>query len=624
MPVGLSFLGLITLFIPKKHFWVQVLAIIMFFLGSAGLLTVWEIGLWKGGQIGALAAKLLAGYFGEIVASIVFVFLILLSGFSLHYLFRHYLFASQEESGLSRAIKRVMDFPSFKVSRLEPEKAVSAGREEEAGMAARTKPALSVEKILGFAPPPLSLLEEDKEKAQSGDIKENSLIIKKTLENFNIEVAMAEANVGPTVTQYALRPAEGVKLSKITGLSNNLALALAAHPIRIEAPIPGRSLVGIEIPNKARSRVRLRNLLADAEFSKNASHLAFVLGRGVAGEPMFGDLSRLPHLLVAGATGTGKTVFLNSFILTLLYRNTPETLRFILIDPKKVEFTLYSDLPHLLCPVIIDSERAVNSLKWLVVEMERRFTVLLEHGVKDIVSYNINGVKKGGEPLPYIVLIVDELADLMASKGKEIEASVVRIAQMARAVGIHLVLATQRPSTEVITGLIKANITSRISFQVATQIDSRTVLDQAGSEKLLGLGDMLYISAERVKPVRIQGSYVSEEEIKGVMSWVREKMDSFIGDEDDLSKSIRQSTEIPASEVESFSPGDDSLYEEAREIVIRHQKASASLLQRRLSIGYARAARILDMLEADGVVGPADGAKPREVFVREKENEQEF
>ena len=334
---------------------------------------------------------------------------------------------------------------------------------------------------------------------------------------------MSEINVGPTVTQYALKPAEGVKLSKITSLSNDLALALAAHPIRIEAPIPGKSLVGVEVPNKIRARVRLRNLIENANFQKSPSHLTIALGQDVSGNPIYADLSRMPHLLVAGSTGTGKTIFLNNLMLSLLYRSSPEILRFILIDPKRVEFPVYNELPHLLSPVIYDANRTVNAFKWLTGEMERRFDVLSLAKSRDITSFNEKVTEKD-DVLPYIVVVVDELADLMAAKGKEVEAGIVRLAQMSRAVGIHLVIATQRPSVEVITGLIKANITSRISFQVASQIDSRTVLDMAGAEKLLGLGDLLYLSAELGKPRRIQSAFVSEKEVKRVVDYIKSKI----------------------------------------------------------------------------------------------------
>ena len=448
----------------------------------------------------------------------------------------------------------------------------------------------------------------------AGDIRINSAIIKRTLQNFDIQVEMSEVNIGPTVTQYTLKPAEGVKLSKITTLSSDLSLALAAHPIRIEAPIPGRPLVGIELPNRVRTTVRLRNLLEHPNFQNSAANLTLALGRDVAANPIFADLGRMPHLLVAGSTGTGKTICLNSVILSLLYQNSPETLRLILIDPKRVEFHIYNDLPHLLTPVIQDAQKSVNVLKWIVSEMERRFDVLSSVHARDIGSYNEMMQKEGSPILPYIVLVVDELADLMATRGREIEAGIVRLAQMARAVGIHLIVATQRPSVEVITGLIKANITSRITFQVASQVDSRTVLDMAGAEKLLGSGDMLFASAEASKARRIQGAYISDKEIKKVVKYIK---DQALGTEEptiEITKDLEKTLEGGNGSDFMSGPG-DPLFEEAKKMVIEAKKASASLLQRRLRVGYARAARLIDMLEENGIVGPGEGAKPREILI---------
>jgi S-DNA-T family DNA segregation ATPase FtsK/SpoIIIE len=406
-----------------------------------------------------------------------------------------------------------------------------------------------------------------------------------------------------------------VKLSKITSLSNDLALSLASHPIRIEAPIPGKSLVGIEVPNKVRTLVRLRNLISNHQFQNHPSPLCFVLGRDVSGNPVFADLARMPHLLVAGATGTGKTIFLNSLILSLVYRNSPKILKFILVDPKRVEFPVYSDLPHNLTDVIFDVQKTINALKWLVEEMERRFETLAKFKARDIFSFNKISIEKKIPPMPYIVLIIDELADLMAARGREVEAGIVRLAQLARAVGIHLVLATQRPSTEVITGLIKANITSRITFQVASQVDSRTVIDTAGAEKLLGRGDMLFLSAENPKPKRIQGAFVSEKEVQRVVGYLSSKYKK------ERIESLEEKLVEETGEVEFFEGGEeleDPLYEEAKRIVIEAKKASASLLQRRLKIGYARAARLLDILEKRGIIGPPRGAKPREVYIKEE------
>ncbi len=471
-----------------------------------------------------------------------------------------------------------------------------------------------------YSLPPLDLLTKNESSPTPGNIKENSMIIKKTFENFGIPVEMAEVNVGPTVTQYAFKPAEGVKLSKITTLSSNLALALAAHPIRIEAPIPGKSLVGIEVPNKIRSIVSLRNLISQNDFQSSASHLLLALGRDVSGSPVYTDVTEMPHLLVAGATGTGKTIFLNTLILSLLYKSTPENLRMIMVDPKRVEFQNYNDIPHLLCPVIYDAQKTMNALQWLTHEMERRFQVFSEIPTRNIKTYNQNkSVIASGMQLPYIVLVVDELADLMAAKGKELEAGIVRLAQMARATGIHLVLATQRPSVEVITGTIKANITSRITFQVASQVDSRTVLDTSGAEKLLGAGDMLFLSSKSSKLGRIQGPYISEKEVKKVADWVAENGKNVQDPQTALVDALKQNLEHnPDAGKEGggevFFGDNDPLFEDVKKIVLETKKASASFLQRRLRIGYSRAARLIDMLEEQGIVGPADGAKPREVY----------
>lgn len=455
--------------------------------------------------------------------------------------------------------------------------------------------------------PPIDLLYTSKSKPTSGDIKSSSLIIKETFENFGIDVEMGEVRVGPTVTQFSLKPSKGVKLARIITLSNDLALALAAHPIRIEAPIPGQSLVGIEVPNQRVATVSLRELLESEEYRQRSHNMYVPLGKDVAGKVWIADLPKMPHLLIAGATGSGKTVGINTLILSLLFQNTPNTLRFIMVDPKRVELTLYNGIPHLLTPVITDAVKTVNALKWTISEMERRFEVLAAAGKRDIISYN----KNRAEPLPSIVFIIDELADLMAAAGKEIEAGIIRLAQMARAVGIHLVVATQRPSVEVITGLMKANIPGRIAFSVASLIDSRTILDCPGAEKLLGRGDMLLLTAELSKPKRIQGAYVSEEEMKRVVEYLKgDEPPEY--DESIVSKSVSFGSQ--ANLLDGNNSSQDSLFEEAKALVIESQKASASLLQRRLKVGYARAARLLDELEEVGIVGPADGAKPREVF----------
>ncbi|MBI2607215.1 MAG: DNA translocase FtsK [Candidatus Doudnabacteria bacterium] len=465
--------------------------------------------------------------------------------------------------------------------------------------------------------PPLDLLDDSKTKVDSGDIEMNVSIIQKTLADFGIDVEMGEVNVGPTVTQYTLRPAVGVKLSQIGGLQNDLALALSASSIRMELPIPGKGLVGIEIPNKTTALVRIKEILGQSMFIDHVSKLAFSLGRDVAGHPIVADLSRMPHLLIAGATGTGKSVSVNTIMLSFLYRAVPSEIKFIVIDPKRVELALYNGIPHLLTPVIIDHQKAVNALKWTVGEMDRRYKLLSEVHKRNIGEYNQSSLIR----LPYIIVVVDELADLMSVAQNDVEAAIVRLAQMARAVGIHLVVATQRPSVDVITGLIKANITARIAFAVASQVDSRTILDIAGAEKLLGSGDMLYITSDMPKPKRVQGAYVSEKEIKRVTDFLRRQAGSVSYAEEIIEKPRQDSS---YSNLEGEFDEDDELIEEAIRLVTAANKASASLLQRRLRVGYARAARLLDILEERGLVGPAEGAKPREVYQdNNQENEED-
>lgn len=466
-------------------------------------------------------------------------------------------------------------------------------------------PAMKLKKFGRRIELPLNLLTARSGKPTSGDIKSNQEIIRKTLANFGIATEMGEVNVGPTVTQYTLRPADGVKLSRITNLNSDLALALAAHPIRIEAPIPGRSLVGIEIPNQMAARVTMNELLSSKEFKSRQNNLLIALGKDVSGKPTFAALDRMPHLLIAGATGSGKSVCINSIIVSLLYQNSPDELKFILVDPKRVELPVYNGIPYLLAPVITDVKKTINALKWTVSEMERRFDLLSRVGRRNIAAYN----QSTSDKLPYIVFIIDELADLMSTAASDVEGGIIRLAQMARAVGIHLILATQRPSVEVITGLIKANVPARIAFSVASLIDSRTILDNSGAEKLVGRGDMLYLGPEVAKPKRLQGVFLSDKEIKNVIDYIKDQ-----GGAEYVEEVIAKPGNFGLA-ASGFSDDADPLLSEAREIIRESGKASASLFQRRLKIGYARAARLLDLLEEQGVVGPADGAKPREVFL---------
>lgn len=502
-----------------------------------------------------------------------------------------------------------------------PQEAENSVKDEEGDSAGNDETIEEIEekprrpkKIGSWKLPSVNILDGVDSEPTSGDIKANSNIIKRTLANFGIAVDMADVNVGPTVTQYTLKPAVGIKLSRITGLQNDLALALAARSLRIEAPIPGKSLVGIEIPNQAVAMVRLKSILNSKEFHNRKSNLSIILGRDVSGTPIIANLAKMPHLMIAGATGSGKTVCVNTLITGLLFQNSPETIKFIMVDPKRVELTSYNEIPHLLTPVITDPDKAINALKWSIGEMDNRYELLSHIGCRNIESYNNAVITKYTQldVLPYIVIVIDELADLMATHGREMEATVVRLAQMARAVGIHLVLSTQRPSVEVITGLIKANITTRIAFQVASQIDSRTILDMGGAEKLLGSGDMLYLSNESNKPRRIQGVFVSEEEVNKVSEYLKSQKEGEVEYNEEVTASKKSKLGFDSESEDSES--EDDRFDEAVEVVRSAGKASASLLQRRMSVGYARAARLLDLMEDKGIIGPGEGAKPREVY----------
>lgn len=462
--------------------------------------------------------------------------------------------------------------------------------------------------------PPLSLLSTvDTGKADRGDIKDNANIVEATLESFGITARVVEVNQGPAVTQYGLEVALGTKLSKITALERDLALALSAPTgtIRIEAPIPGRSLVGIELPNKSPEFVTIKKMLHSDEMQNHPSKLAVSLGLDVAGKPLVADIARMPHVLIAGQTGSGKSVCLNAFMASILFRASPSEVKFILVDPKRVELTSYNDIPHLLTPVIVEPEKVISALRWTMSEMDRRYKLFAQAGVRNIDGYN---QMSGFQALPYIVFVVDELADVMLVSPVEVEKAVTRIAQMSRATGIHMILATQRPSVDIITGLIKANIPCRIAFAVSSQVDSRVILDTQGAEKLLGRGDMLYLAPDQAKAKRIQGAYVADQDINALIEFIRSQ-----GITPQYTEEVTTMPK-PGTTVVAGVDGDaDELFKEAVAIVCQYDRASASLLQRRLSIGYARAARILDQLEAAGVVSAADGSKPRDVLIRNPE-----
>ncbi len=466
--------------------------------------------------------------------------------------------------------------------------------------------------------PPLSLLSDGPgQKADRGDVRRNADTIERTLESFGITAKVREVNTGPAVTQYAIEIATGTKVSKITSLSSDMALALAAPTgqVRIEAPIPGRALVGIEIPNRGLEFVTLKKMLGSDIMHKAKSKLAVALGLDVSGNPIIADIGKMPHVLVAGTTGSGKSVLINSWIASLLFRTNPSEVRLIMVDPKRVELTGYNGIPHLLTPVIVEPDKILSALRWAMNEMENRYKKFAEVGVRNIDGFN---ELSGFQAMPYIIIFIDELADLMAYAPVEVEDTICRLAQMARATGIHLVLSTQRPSVDVITGLIKANVPSRIAFNVSSMIDSRVVLDMPGAEKLLGRGDMLYIPADQSKPSRIQGTYVSEAEVGKVVDFLKSK-----------NMPVAYTEEVTTQPVGNLKHGPggggansrDPLFEDALRLICQHDKASASLLQRRMSVGYARAARILDQLEEAGVIGPGEGSKPRDVLVK---NADEF
>jgi len=446
-------------------------------------------------------------------------------------------------------------------------------------------------------------------------LKDKAETIKRKLAQFGIEVAMGDIHVGPTVVQYTLRPAEDIKLSKITALKNDLALSLSAHSVRIEAPIPGKSLVGIEIPNLKRAVVYMREIIETEEYQKEKSKLKIALGRTVNGTPIVSDITTMPHLLIAGATGSGKSVAVNSFLISLLYNNSPAELKFIMVDPKQVELKKYNSIPHLLTPVITEPDKAATALRWCVCEMTRRYSILSNSGTRNIDEHN----QTAEEKMPKIIIVIDELADLMMTAGKEVEASICRIAQMARAVGMHLIVATQRPSVDVVTGLIKANIPARIAFAVASGIDSRTMINCFGAEDLLGNGDMLYLSGALARLQRIQGIYVSTEEVNRVTNRIKCTLEpEYL--EDIISKKITD-THILGIPDSTFSgengiaEDNDEMTEQALQVIKQTGKASASLLQRRLSVGYARAARLLDIMEEKGFIGPVNGAKARDIYI---------
>ncbi|MDA1335012.1 MAG: DNA translocase FtsK [bacterium] len=626
LPVVLIMVGSAILFSLKQKFVVLPIVGAGIFLISGLSLAEVVFGNSNGGLVGSTIATPLLYLFDPVLSGLILSGLIIISFLVIFNasLLRAFAALRKEKENPLDALNRPVFPPVAEVTVSEPLEEIIDDEPElpiEAPLEIPKKevhkgvdPAMLKrlkEQAANYTLPPLTLLNNDKGTPSAGDVKANGNIIQRTLQDFGIPVEMGEVNVGPSVTQYTFKPAQGIRLSRITGLHNDLALALAAHPLRIEAPIPGRSFVGIEIPNRTISLVGLRSLLDQEEYQKGGP-LTFAIGKNVAGAPMYADLAKMPHMLVAGATGAGKSVAIHSILMSLLYKNTPLSLRLLMIDPKRVELAHYQDIPHLLTPVITESKEAIASLRWAVKEMEERYRILQAAKSRDIISYNSSNKE---EFMPYVVIVIDELADLMSSYGREVEASIVRIAQMARAVGIHLIVSTQRPSVEVITGLIKANITCRMSFAVASQIDSRTILDMAGAEKLLGNGDMLFLSGDAGKPRRVQGAFVSEKEVKGVTSFILNQDTEPDYNKDVIAVKVGGGSGVGMGDDDA----DDDLYEDAFNVVMEAQKASTTFIQRRLKVGYARAARLMDMLEERGIVGPGEGAKPREILYQQSQ-----
>lgn len=679
IPIAFAMLGISFLQGAQKRVeTTKIVGMILFFISGLGLihLIYTEAGGVIGRWIASPLVRLLDSWAAVVLLIVIFVASIIMA-FNLHITLEQLMFwkwfskDTRDEDGILLKKSGIMDRdeegrvdaalaslehdgPISNLEREAMERAAAAERKRLEEKAAKNAPKngglsfadddsavfaapVSTAYLKDFTPPPLSLLEKDKGKPETGDIKANANIIKRTLQNFNITVEMDEISIGPSVTRYALKPAEGVKLSRIVALNNDLALALAAHPIRIEAPIPGKSLVGIEVPNTAKTTVGLATLLGVADFQESEKPLLISLGKDIAGKAHFANLAKAPHALIAGATGSGKSVTIHAVITSLLYRNSPENLKFIMIDPKRVELTMYNKIPHLLTPVITDPKKAILALKWAAKEMSRRYDVLEKNGSRDIDSYHKNVLapaiaawKKNRdddeasedaaanlpETMPYIAIIIDELADIMQTYPRELESAIVRLAQMSRAIGIHLIISTQRPSVNVITGLIKANIPTRVALQVASQIDSRTILDQQGAEKLLGAGDMLYLGGEMSKPVRLQSAYISESEVKKVVKFLIDQYKDEINNEISLTTpEVGSSAAFDSMGLDGDSLEDeDELYEAARECVMEANKASTSYIQRKLGVGYSRAAKLMDLLEQKGVIGPANGSKPREII----------
>lgn len=583
-----------------------------------------------GGQVGQAVGELLSGALGKILATIIFFLLALFSGlFAFNVDFKSFwlalrgIFSSEPSEG-----DATEDLASLK-SKMGNEFQLKEGVPVEHNPAAIRAASMPVAKNAAqkMAPeenhaaltttsdpdwkfPSLDLLSDKQDKANAGDVKHNAQMIKDTFANFNIEVEVEGANVGPRVTQYTLKPPTGVKLTKLTALEDNLKLDLAAHSIRMEAPIPGKRSVGVEVPNIKGATVTIRGLFSNPLWTESKGTLKFVVGKDIAGDPIVADLEEMPHLLIAGQTKSGKSVMINTMLASFLYRNSPSDLKLILVDPKHVEMAPYEDVPHLLAPVVTEPEKCISALKWAVAEMERRLKTFAEVKQRDIQGYN---TLKNEEGMPHIVIVIDELADLMMVASRDVEALIARIAQKARAAGIHLVLATQRPDANVVTGIIKANVPAQIAFAVKDQINSRIIIDQPGADKLLGKGDMLYKTTDLPRPIRVQGALITSEETNKLCDFLRSQRSPQY-DDDVISQPVQLNGK-GGIVVSADSSNDDEMWRDAVTVVVNSGKASTSLLQRKLGIGYGRAAKYMDQMEDQGIIGQSSGNKPREVLV---------
>lgn len=629
VPFVLAYLGAIKFVREDRRIplttWVSAAGLLTFLacwlhVGFARKNVLNEVVGGHGGEVGRTIGNATLGILDKIPASIMFIILsslafFLMANISPKVLLKILEMFKRPEGEEGEGIGELKKNAGFQlnegvpVEHREPARLTSLKNTAQKLAPAENHQALTAASDPSWKFPSVDLLNQKQDKADAGDVEGNAELIKDSLANFNIQVEMEGANIGPRVTQYTLKPANGVKLSKITGHADNLAYDLAATSIRIEAPIPGKRAVGIEVPNVKGAMVRLSSILQSSAWSGSAGSLSFAIGKDISGAPIVADLAKMPHLLVAGQTGSGKSVMINDILTSLLYRNSPSDLKLILVDPKQVELKPYDDIPHLLTPVITEPEKCISALKWTVAEMERRYTALSEVHKRNIAEYN--SLKKE-EGMPYIVVVIDELADLMMLAARDVEALIVRIAQKARAVGIHLILATQRPSVDVITGLIKANVPARIAFTVASQVDSRTIIDQMGAEKLLGAGDMLLLTADMPKPKRVQAAFIDEEETSKVNDFIRAQRQPQYDDE-----VVSQPVQLngKGGVVASMDDTEEPIYQDAVRVVIEGRKASTSLLQRRLRIGYAKAARLIEAMEEQGIIGQADGSRPREVLV---------